>query len=130
MPGRDGVSTSCRQCFRLAGRRSSRCRTGPERGGFWSEGAPPACLILLASALALLTALLLAGPALSKVLVGTDEPETLIGTKRNDQITGKGGQDILKGKAGNDTYFFADDWGQDFLIEGRRRARTPSTSVP
>jgi hypothetical protein len=77
-------------------------------------------LILLAPALALLTALLLASPALSKVLVGTDDSETLIGTKRNDQITGKGGQDILKGRAGNDTYFFADDWGQDFLIEGRR----------
>ena len=78
-------------------------------------------LILLAPALALTRcpAACPLGPALSKVLVGTDDPETLIGTKRNDQITGKGGLDILKGRAGNDTYFFADDWGQDFLIEGR-----------
>jgi len=79
-------------------------------------------LALHAPALALTAALLFAfaGPALSKVLVGTDGPDQLIGTKRNDQITGKGGQDMLKGRAGNDTYFFADDWGQDYLIEGRR----------
>jgi hypothetical protein len=75
----------------------------------------------LALALALFAVLLVAGPALSKVLVGTDGPDVLIGTKRGDQITGKGAPDVLKGKGGNDTYFFDDNWGQDTaLIEGRR----------
>jgi hypothetical protein len=74
-------------------------------------------LILLAPALALTAALLLAGPVFSKVLVGTDDAETLIGTKKNDKITGKGGNDVLTGKAGNDTYFFADNWGTDTLVE-------------
>jgi Ca2+-binding RTX toxin-like protein len=64
--------------------------------------------LLRAPALALVTVLLVAGPAFSKVLDGTDGDDTLIGTKRKDQITGREGQDLLKGKGGNDTYFFAD----------------------
>jgi Ca2+-binding RTX toxin-like protein len=76
-------------------------------------------LILLGPALALIAALLLAGPALSKVLDGTNGADTLIGTKRNDKITGGEGLDLLKGRDGNDTYFFADNLGQDTLIEKR-----------
>lgn len=81
-------------------------------------------LSLGAPALALYAVLLVAGPAVSKVLVGTDGPDTLIGTKRSDQITGGRGQDRLIGKAGNDTYFFADNWDQDAaLVEKRRRGK-------
>jgi hypothetical protein len=76
---------------------------------------------LRAPALALLAVLLIAGPAFSKVLVGTDGPDILIGTKRADQINGKGDPDVLKGKGGNDTYIFENGWGQDTaLIETRR----------
>jgi hypothetical protein len=74
-------------------------------------------LILLAPALALTVALLLAGPALSAVRVGTNGNDTLVGTTKNDKITGKGGNDVLQGKAGNDTYVFADNWGTDTLVE-------------
>jgi hypothetical protein len=76
---------------------------------------------LRAPALALFAVLLIAGPALSKVLGGTDGPDILIGTKRSDQINGKGDPDVLKGKGGNDTYIFENGWGQDTaLIETRR----------
>jgi hypothetical protein len=71
----------------------------------------------LAPGLALFVVLLLAGPALSAVRVGTSGNDTLIGTKRNDQITGNAGNDTLIGNAGNDTYFFADNWGTDTLVE-------------
>src|SRR3712207_1929034 len=75
---------------------------------------------LRAPALALCAVLLIAGSAFSAIRTGTEDPETLIGTKRNDQITCAGGHDRLIGKAGSDTYFFADNWGQDRLIEKRR----------
>jgi hypothetical protein len=76
---------------------------------------------LRAPALALFAVLLIAGPAFSKVLGGTDGPDILIGTKRSDQINGKGDPDVLKGKGGNDTYIFENGWGQDTaLIETRR----------
>jgi hypothetical protein len=79
---------------------------------------------LRAPALALFAGLLVAGPALSKVLEGTDGPDILIGTKRADQITGKGDPDLLQGKGGNDTYFFDDGWGQDTaIIETRRQGK-------
>jgi Ca2+-binding RTX toxin-like protein len=58
-----------------------------------------------------------AGPALSAVRIGTTGNDTLVGTKKNDRITGKGGNDVLQGRAGNDTYFFADNWGSDSLVE-------------
>jgi Ca2+-binding RTX toxin-like protein len=73
-------------------------------------------IAILAPGLALLLALL-TGPALAALRIGTNGNETLVGTTGNDQITGKGGDDILKGKAGNDTYFFADNWGTDTLVE-------------
>src|SRR5215210_6119399 len=43
-----------------------------------------------APALALFAVLLVAGPAFSKVVDGTDGPDILVGTKRADQINGKG----------------------------------------
>jgi hypothetical protein len=65
---------------------------------------------------ALLT-LLVVSPAFSALRVGTKSSETLTGTKGNDHLTGAEGDDLLKGLAGNDTYFFADDWGADELVE-------------
>jgi hypothetical protein len=74
-----------------------------------------------APAVALFVVLLIAGPAFSKVVDGTDGPDILIGSKRADQINGKGDPDVLKGRGGNDTYIFEDNWSQDTaLIEGRR----------
>ncbi len=74
-------------------------------------------LPLLAPTLALMAVLLVVGPALSALRIGTNGSETLTGTKGNDHITGAGGDDMLKGLAGNDTYFFASGWGADTLIE-------------
>jgi hypothetical protein len=71
----------------------------------------------IAPTLALITALLFAGSALSAVRIGTNGSETIVGTNGNDQLNGKGGDDILKGKAGNDMYYFADAWGSDSLVE-------------
>jgi Ca2+-binding RTX toxin-like protein len=77
----------------------------------------PCRVFLISTAYGGILALLLAGPALSAVRTGTDGSETLVGTTKNDQITGKVGNDVLQGKAGNDTYFFADTWGTDTLVE-------------
>jgi hypothetical protein len=79
----------------------------------------------LAASLALLAALLLAGPTLSALRLGTPGNDTLVGTTDNDQINGQEGSDILKGKAGNDTYVFDDNFslnsdlsvGHDTLVE-------------
>jgi hypothetical protein len=74
-------------------------------------------LLLLAPSVALLIALLLAGPTLAALRIGTKNAEDLIGTAGNDHLTGAEGNDVLKGLAGNDTYFFADNWGSDTLFE-------------
>src|SRR5215216_2292458 len=82
-------------------------------------------LSLLAPTLALLALLLVAGPALSALRIGTNGVDTLLGTSGNDQLTGKEEGDILKGLAGNDIYFFADGFskradgsiGFDTLVE-------------
>jgi hypothetical protein len=66
---------------------------------------------------ALLVGLLVTSPALSALRLGTSGPDKLLGTKGTDHLTGDEGNDILVGKAGNDTYFFADGWGTDFLVE-------------
>jgi hypothetical protein len=66
---------------------------------------------------AALVAALVATPTFSALRVGTKNAETLTGTKGNDQLTGAEGNDLLKGLAGNDTYFFADGWGSDELVE-------------
>jgi len=58
-----------------------------------------------------------ASPALSALRLGTKNAETLTGTARNDHLTGAEGNDLLQGLAGNDTYFFADNWGTDELVE-------------
>src|SRR5215213_2376709 len=73
--------------------------------------------VLLAPTLALLAAMLVTGPALSALRVGTKNGETLLGTSGNDHITGAEGDDTLKGLVGNDTYFFADGWGDDKLFD-------------
>src|SRR5829696_1499007 len=61
--------------------------------------------------------LLVASPALTALRVGTRNAETLTGTSGNDHLTGAEGNDLLQGLAGNDTYFFADNWGIDELVE-------------
>ena len=66
---------------------------------------------------AALLALLVVSPALSALRIGTKNAETLTGTSGNDHLTGAEGNDLLKGLAGNDTYFFADNWGSDELVE-------------
>src|SRR5215211_1003977 len=66
---------------------------------------------------AALLAALVASPALSALRLGTKNAETLTGTARNDHLTGAEGDDLLRGLAGNDTYFFADNWGTDELVE-------------
>ena len=73
--------------------------------------------VLFTPTLALLIVLLVPGPALSALRVGTQNSETLTGTTGNDLLTGAEGNDRLKGLAGNDTYFFADGWGTDTLVE-------------
>ncbi len=40
-----------------------------------------------------------------------------MGTRDNDRITGRGGDDRTVGKAGNDTYFYANGWGQDTVVD-------------
>ena len=66
---------------------------------------------------ATMVTLLVASPALTALRVGTRNAETLTGTSGNDHLTGAEGNDLLKGLAGNDTYFFADNWGSDTLVE-------------
>ena len=81
----------------------------PGRSRFrWRPGA----LVVAA-----LVALLVASPALAALRVGTKNAETLTGTTGKDHLTGAEGNDLLKGLAGNDTYFFADNWGVDELVE-------------
>jgi len=77
----------------------------------------PFRVFVISTAYGGILALLLAGPALSAVRMGTDGNDTLVGTAANDQLTGKGGNDSLKGKTGNDRYIFADNWGTDTLVE-------------
>jgi Ca2+-binding RTX toxin-like protein len=55
--------------------------------------------------------------ALAAISIGTDNSETVAGTDGNDQINGKGGDDRLLGRAGNDTYYFADGFGVDTLVD-------------
>lgn len=54
---------------------------------------------------------------LAAVKIGTEGADKLAGTDGKDQITGKGGNDRTNGKAGNDTYYYADGFGVDSLID-------------
>ena len=57
--------------------------------------------------------------AFAAVRTGTAGSETLAGTPDSDKITGRGGDDRTVGKAGNDTYFYADGWGNDTVVDSR-----------
>ncbi len=74
-------------------------------------------LVLMSLAGAVL--LLSSAVALAAVRTGTAGSETLSGTPEADRITGRGGDDRTVGKAGNDTYFYADGWGRDTVVDSR-----------
>ncbi len=64
-----------------------------------------------------LTLVLSATIAVAAVRVGTSGADRLTGTDGADQINGKGGDDRTNGKLGNDTYYYANGWGVDRLID-------------
>ena len=74
-------------------------------------------LTLLAPTLALMAALLVAGPVLSALRIGTAGNDTLVGTNSADQFTGRAGNDLMRGLAGNDIYYFDDGFGNDTIEE-------------
>jgi Ca2+-binding RTX toxin-like protein len=49
--------------------------------------------------------------------IGGAGDDLITGNNENNQLTGGGGDDTLTGGLGDDTYFFADGWGNDTLIE-------------
>ena len=55
--------------------------------------------------------------AVAAIKIGTNGDDRIRGTDSADQINGKGGNDRLNGKARNDTYYFADGFGVDTLID-------------
>lgn len=59
---------------------------------------------------------LLAGPALARVIQGTDGDDNIFGTRKNDRISGLDGKDLLVGRPGDDRLFGND--GDDILIGG------------
>src|SRR5215213_8379969 len=67
--------------------------------------------------IAVLAAFLVASPALAAFRFGTSGNDTLVGTSGNDDLTGREGNDKLKGLAGNDTYYFANNFGTDTIVE-------------
>ena len=73
--------------------------------------------VLMAPTLALMAALLVAGPALSALRIGTAGNDTLVGTNSADQFTGRAGNDLMRGLAGNDIYYFDDGFGNDTIEE-------------
>jgi Ca2+-binding RTX toxin-like protein len=64
-----------------------------------------------------LTLVLSSAVALAAVKIGTEGADRLSGTDGNDQITGKGGNDRTNGRAGNDTYYYANGFGVDSVID-------------
>lgn len=64
-----------------------------------------------------LTLALSSAVALAAVKIGTEGDDRISGTDANDQITGKGGNDRTNGRAGNDTYYYADGFGVDSVID-------------
>ena len=66
--------------------------------------------------IALLTASILAVPALAQVIRGTGDGDRLVGTQRADKITGRKGDDRINGKNGAD--YLIGGSGADKLIGG------------
>ena len=62
-------------------------------------------------------ALVLAAPALAKVLKGTGGDDKLIGSKNGDKLIGKGGNDILRSSEGGDLVL--GNKGSDFIKAGK-----------
>ena len=60
-------------------------------------------LIVLAIAVAAL--LVVAAPALAKVITGTNGDDVLIGTNNRDDISGKDGDDVIQGRDAGDDLF-------------------------
>ena len=60
-----------------------------------------------------LCALVLAGPAVAKILKGTNGDDKLIGSKNGDKLIGKGGDDILRSSEGGDLVI--GNRGKDFI---------------
>lgn len=67
--------------------------------------------------LLLVCALVLATPAIAKVLKGTPGDDKLIGTKVGDKLIGRGGDDILRSSEGGD--FVIGGSGNDFIKSGK-----------
>lgn len=70
-----------------------------------------------AATLALSCALLLAVPALAKILKGTPGDDKLIGSKNGDKLIGRGGDDILRSAEGGDLVIGNE--GADFIKSGQ-----------
>ncbi len=65
----------------------------------------------------LVCALVMAAPALAKVLKGTSGDDKLIGSKNGDKLIGKGGDDILRSSEGGDLVI--GNKGDDFIKSGK-----------
>ena len=65
----------------------------------------------------LVCVLVLAAPALAKVIKGTAGDDKLIGTKTADKIIGRGGNDILRSSEGGDLVL--GKAGNDFIKSGK-----------
>ncbi|PTW58862.1 T5SS/PEP-CTERM-associated repeat protein [Breoghania corrubedonensis] len=57
------------------------------------------------------------GSSHDDTLTGDGGGNYLRGYGGNDTIAGGGGNDILRGEAGTDTFVFADNWGNDLLLD-------------
>ena len=62
-------------------------------------------------------ALVVAAPAIAKVLKGTNGDDKLIGSKNGDKLIGKGGNDILRSGKGGDLVIGGK--GEDFIKGGQ-----------
>ena len=50
-------------------------------------------------------------------LTGSEHDDILIGNGGDNTLEGGGGDDLLCGGPGSDTYTFADDWGEDIILD-------------
>ena len=66
--------------------------------------------------LLLVGALVLAAPALARIIKGTPGDDRLIGSKNGDKLFGKGGDDILRSAEGGD--LVVGNKGADFIKAG------------